>query len=282
MNPETRSENPARPPRGVSPFVWLMLAVVFVAAAGTYLADRIRRPSAPTPDPLARVEKLREESERKMREELAKEGSVSAKSASETLGKYQEEFARGASADSSTGKQMKVMAEFTGEMQREIQPYTALLERIEREKPLDFSTVRSKEDLAGRRELAREVLRLNARLRALAESGPDRVRAGLQREGLSQAQTDSFIRGFSRTYNATLPAARKARQAEEDIAHALLELCDLLESEWGRWTYRDGAPIFQSQAAAAQCNTLFQRVNDAAKMQADAQREALEINSTQR
>jgi hypothetical protein len=258
----------------------VIIAIAIVAAVAGFMSKRERHKEQA--ESMDRIEKLQDEAQRKMREELEKEGGVSARTSSEALEKYRQEFARGSAMQGSAGKQMKVMADFAAEMQRELVPYTALLDRIEKENPLDFSTVKNKTDFAGRREFAREMLRLNARLRALAESGPEHVRTGLQKEGLSQREIEEFVRGFTSTYSATLPAGRKARQAEEDIANGMLELCDLLEGEWGKWKYKDGEPLFDSDATVAKYNAIFKRVGDAAKMQADAQREVLEISSRQR
>ena len=56
---------------------------------------------------------------------------------------------------------MKAASEVMTELQAKAAPYIALIKRIEAEAPLDMSTLKDKSDLAARRELGREMLRMN-------------------------------------------------------------------------------------------------------------------------
>ncbi len=74
----------------------VLIAVGIMAAVGGFLSKWNERHKEQA-ESMDRIEKLQDESHRKMREELEKEGGVSAKTTNEALEKYRQEFARGSS-----------------------------------------------------------------------------------------------------------------------------------------------------------------------------------------
>jgi hypothetical protein len=128
----------------------------------------------------------------------------------------------------------------------------------------EFAAIKKPADIELRRKLARNILEQNAALRLHTENTEKAMRQFLQEEQFSPAETADFLKGFLERHQRTLPIARKIRDANQNMVQALIQICDLLDHEWGQWkALEDGSMDFKSKAASVSFAKLMASVEQA-------------------
>jgi hypothetical protein len=268
-DPYSRSRS--RKSSGVGPWIVVLILAVGIGYGGTKLEQWTERRKKEK-EHLAEFEQTNRELREKMLRELD-EGGVSTKTTNEAMEKVRQHLTKAGNFGGDEGRMMKIMADVLGEFQDATRPYDKVVEHMEEVSPFDITTVKKREDIKRNRELAREFLRQNAVLLQLMEGLEKRVRAALLSSGLPTGKVTVFMDGASSQINRKLPLERRVRAADEEMGKALLEFCDFLEEEWGKWKIEDDAPIFESNEAVSKYNGLMDRVTKATTDQGKAQRE---------
>jgi hypothetical protein len=141
--------------------------------------------------------------------------------------------------------------------------------------PIDATDLKTRQDLGRRRDAARAFLAANTELHDTLENLAGRFREKLEAEGMSGPQMNAYVESAAAAFEQTLPTQRKLRTTLAVQGKTWIELCDLLEGQWGKWSVQDGVPKFESEEAAAKFAAIQQRFERAQKSQEKAGREFL-------
>ena len=272
MNPSGRQNLRGTWPRRGRVPVWLVvtLAVTFVIWEGWYLTQRYLRQIAARRGLEVMVHK-QQGLRQKMQAEMASTGVVSDSTYAESVEVMRKGLAQGADLEGENGRAIKVVADFTEAGQKLMARYTELTERMEKLGPLDLGAVKSKEDLAARREIASAMAQQSGLLLAYAKSVEPTLRADLARAQVSPATIEQVIERMTRIFGKQ----HAIWKSSETAGRGLAEQCALLESEWGHWTALNGAPVFESDEAVRKFNTAAASVAEALKAGEAEQEKAL-------
>ena len=211
----------------------------------------------------------------KAERDLDRDGVISTETSRAALSELHVRLDRLAAQGGSKDKEMKATAELMGELQQQTLPYLEFVKRIENDPPGDMSNVKTKADLAAKRELGKEVLRLNRELMAFLDSMEDRMWKKLQDAGVETGTREQFAAKTSTSFRRAIELQRQIRKHQETTANALLTLTDLLEAEWGKWKWKDDDIIFDNDAALTRYNGLMEELRKADDEQTALQREGL-------
>jgi hypothetical protein len=193
----------------------------------------------------------------------------------EAVDKFRQQLAKGAEIGGAEGRMLKIIADYTGEIQAATKPYQALMEKM---RTLgQVGSVDSPEDIEQIRELAREFLRINANLRKLQDGFEPRVRSEMQNSGLPKADVEAELTRTLSYFSSRAPLQRRIRASEEELGKTMLELCDFLEAEWGKWKLVDGVPTFETPGAETKFRGFFERMRLAENDEVEAKRELLDL-----
>jgi hypothetical protein len=140
---------------------------------------------------------------------------------------------------------------------------------------LNGATLTSREGLAPRRKAVEDFLAANASLHKFIGDSERLFEEELIAHNLSPDSRAKAMAGFhSKNRNALV---MKVRDTDQRIGSAFLAELDLLEKQWGRWTFDKATDQFQFQeAAAAQRHAALQKeIDEASQEQAALQQQIL-------
>lgn len=271
---------PSSPRRGLP--AWAITLIIFVAVlfaalvvGGVVAVKKITQRAEQNRKNNAETARAVREVQSDMRSEFEKEGSVSVESGLKAVDKMRAQIEKGASAGGDQAKISKVFSDLLGGFGQQMKAYGTIAQRMEKDPPLDITTIRTREDIARRRALGKEMLEGNRQLLAFCNGAEDRLRANLQRASVAKPQIESAVKGFMNGYGRSLPLQRRIRQSDEVIGIGIGDLCDLLDAEWGKWRIKDQTAVFDSAVALGKYNSIMERVQKAADSQVKAQAELL-------
>jgi hypothetical protein len=138
---------------------------------------------------------------------------------------------------------------------------------------LSTSNLTSRETIAERRALVEEFLKCNADLKNFMNGGEDNFRAELVRQNISPSKIESAISDFHKTSAAQVPVISEIHSQGDRIGRGMLTVLDLLDVNWGHWTYNptDGHVQFESPNLVEQYNAVLKGISEATKERAVAQ-----------
>jgi hypothetical protein len=138
---------------------------------------------------------------------------------------------------------------------------------------LSTSNLTSRETIAERRGLVEEFLKCNADLKNFMNGGEDNFRAELVRQNISPSKIESAISDFHKTSVAQVPVISEIHSQGDRIGRGMLTVLDLLDVNWGHWTYNqaDGHVQFESPNLVEQYNAVLKGISEATKERAVAQ-----------
>lgn len=212
-----------------------------------------------------------------MQREIEKDGGVSADTSTKVAEKMRQQLEKVAEAGGD--KKAIAVSELMTDLQSGTAPYIALQKRIETEAPFNISTVKDKADLAGRRKLGQELLRVNSDYLALIDSMESRLREKLQQ--LGAPNVEGFVAGFMKTFNESAVIQRRLRQTDDTWAKSLIAIAELLEAHWGKWKILSEIPVFDDDELTTRYKDFLNAAEKAAEDQAIAARELIQLQQRQ-
>lgn len=247
----------------------VFLALAYVAYFGVqFTAQRVKERKA-----LDEFNETRRNMAAQMQREVEKDGGVSADTSTKVAEKMRLHLEKVAAAGGD--KTAIAVSEMMADLQSRTAPYIALQKRIETEAPFDMSTVKDKADLATRRKLGQELLRVNSDYLTVIDSMESRLREKLQQIGAPNAE--GFVAGFMKTFNESATIHRRLRQTDETWAKSLIAIADLLEAQWGKWKVLSETLIFDDGNLTTRYKDLLNAAEKAAEDQAIAARELIQL-----
>lgn len=136
-------------------------------------------------------------------------------------------------------------------------------------------TLTSKESIAARRELLKNLNAANEDLAATYGGLAATLRADLLNAGLAPNRAEAEIRGFERT--AHIPEQLKLRDYDRQMGRTADEMLEFLSKEWGQWSVEQGSDriLFKRGDALAKFQKYAQELTRIGTEQTSLQRQML-------
>ena len=175
----------------------------------------------------------------------------------------------------------KAGSEYLGRMQAEMKAYGDAAKRVITPPLLDLSAVHQREQLAAKKDLVNQFMAANQKFRDFM-SNQEKIFAGeLDSFSVSPARRETEVAAFHRSASLELDSELKMRDDDLRLAVAWLSILDLLDQNWGKWTYYPGAKkvVFESGIAEDKYLGLTSEIMTAARDQAALQAKLLNAAS---
>lgn len=266
------------PRKGMSPLgIALIVIVSGLAAAGGWFAVKegtARREARDEAD--RKIHDTLNEAQDDLRKQLEKEGSIT--NTREFMQKVRSGFdSAGSSLQGEDAKMARASSRFFQHLQEAGGGMEKLAKRLEQEEVFDVGKVKDRERLVMIRKLGRDLIAESDSLLKIALTSDKLFAKLMQEEGVGEAMSRGAIKGMKDVSSRQEPLIRRVRGADTKIGHSMVELADLLESEWGKWSAAsDGITTFQNAAAADKLNKILADMQAAAADQSDAQKQLVE------
>jgi hypothetical protein len=254
-----------------------LLLIVIAGGVAYYFMEKGKERRERDRQQLEELQQFKRKMNDDMKRDLDSTGSISVETSTKALDKIQKKLDGMAAGGGADAKGMKAISEVIGELQRKAAPYLEATKSMDTSNPADMRTVKDKSDLATRRQFATDLMKMNADLMAFMNSAESHVREKLNAAGVSGADKEQLVQGFTKGFGKSLPAQRRVRQADADMCKTLIAMCDLLEAEWGKWSAENGNLTFTSDATLTRYNALVETLQKAAEDQSAAQRELVTL-----
>ncbi len=143
--------------------------------------------------------------------------------------------------------------------------YQAAWSNLTAARVLSTSNLTSREIIADRRAVVEKFLKCNADVKNFASGSEDNFRAELVRLNASQATIENALADFHKTSSIPVPVVTEIRSADDRIGRGMLTVLDLLDVNWGHWTYNQdtGHVRFESPNLVEQYNAALKGINEA-------------------
>lgn len=102
---------------------------------------------------------------------------------------------------------------------------------------LSMALVKEKADLEARKKAVLACIAASQELEAFWESAPARLEEELSRAKLSPDVRKEYLQHFVRSAKLDKPESLKYRKADVLLGQAVLDYLNLLEQNWGKWSY---------------------------------------------
>jgi hypothetical protein len=243
----------------------IFTAITIIGVSAVKITERRERQKAFA----AETARVGGEMRTEMQSELGKKGSISPETALKGMEKMRDQIAKGGSDPA------RLIADFANDIVRVTAPYAEIAKRMQAENPFDPATIKERGDLVQRRTLGERMLKQNGVILAFLEGAEVRFRTKLEKAGLTQSSIDEGMEAFAKGFTTNLASGKRMRQLDAVVAGALIEQCNLLDAEWGKWHIENNAIACNSNVLLAKLNALRSRVKNAAEEEARIQQELL-------
>jgi hypothetical protein len=159
-----------------------------------------------------------------------------------------------------------------------LQGYQHAYEQAARElvaaKVLTARTIQQRAQIQERKVLVQKFLDANDAFKTFLLQSESNYRKELAAFEISPAQTEAAMAGFRKNSGLQSPFMVDIRQADDRMGHAMLEVLNLYDSQWGQWRYDAGAGLvrFQDRTAVGEYNAFMAEIKQASADQAVAQK----------
>ncbi len=160
-----------------------------------------------------------------------------------------EAASQGASGDTAT------VAKAGGAYLQRLQPlmkdYAEAAKSLKEPPVLNLSGVERREQLRAKKALVQKFLATNEKLAAFSANPENPFREELEKASVPAKTVEASLVGFRKSIASRSELAVQIRNDDLRIGNALLGMLDLLDANWGRWSYNTQRQktIFQDDAA---------------------------------
>jgi hypothetical protein len=160
-----------------------------------------------------------------------------------------EAASQGASGD--TALLTKASAAYLQKLQPVMKEYGDAAKSLKEPPILNLSGVERREQLQARRVLVQQFLAANEKLTAFTANQEKRFREEMEKGSVPAKMVEAALVGYRKSAASQAEVAAKIRDDDRRMGKALLSMLDVLDSNWGRWSYntQKQKTIFQEDAA---------------------------------
>jgi hypothetical protein len=255
----------------------ILLALGAMGASGYGVAAGVQR-MAKNRQNLAEVDRTLKSYQAQIKQSIGKSNEMEIRmQALEGLRAMMEKGSK--EADPSGAKAMEASAAMLGRLQVPAKVYEAKLKVLLAAQVLNGATLTSKAQFAPRREVVEDFRQANQELVAAYTNMEASFRAELAARQLPERIIQAQLAGFRKSLAARNALVLKIRQKDEELGQQMLRVLDLLEDQWGRWSYDKETTqiLFTADSAADQYNQSVRRIEQIGTEQQALQRLAAEV-----
>lgn len=212
-----------------------------------------------------------------LRKSLASSEGITQQQGIEALEKLQKGLASSVALEGEEGKVLKAVSDFLGEKKALSIRIADATAKVGGENAFNLAEFTSREVIAERKRLAQELLVLNSELAAFQNGSSARIRQLLLRQGIGAAKADDFVKEHASKRAKSLPLQNKILAAEAIMWKSFIEICDLLDEEWGKWEMTEEGPKFATDAVLARFNAIGAKALSADEEHSEAERQMLQL-----
>lgn len=175
-------------------------------------------------------------------------------------------------ASDSSGPQSLVAKAFSAHasrMQALMKDYAGAMNAILEPSVYDMSGVTQRSQLQTKKDLVKRLMTANDKLEAFIAKRQEYFAQDLDQARVPEATKSEATRGYARAANRQDPLLLKIREQDRRMGNATLAMLDLLDANWGKWTYNAERKKVYFQDTAAQSKMMDYRdeVESAAREQ---------------
>jgi hypothetical protein len=187
--------------------------------------------------------------------------------------------AKAASGDD--GLTLKGSQAYLARLQELQQSYQAASSNLTAARVLCTSNLIDRDDIQQRKAVVQNFLKCNEAVKIFTIHSEDNYRAELVRLNVSPAVIESAVEGFHRSSAPQVPVVVEIRAQDERIGCGMLAVLDLLDANWGHWSYNaeSGHVRFESPDLVDQYNSDLKGINDAGVEQVASQKRLVDVLS---
>jgi hypothetical protein len=179
------------------------------------------------------------------------------------------------------GLALKGSQAYLARLQEVQQAYQAASSKLQSARVLCTSNLVSREDIQGRKAVVQNFLKCNEAVKNFTIHSEDNYRAELVRLNVSPAFLESAAEGFHRSSAPQVPLVVEIRAQDERIGDGMLAVLDLLDANWGHWSYNadSGRLRFETQDLVEQYDSDLRGINEAGLEQMASQKRLATVMS---
>ncbi len=197
-------------------------------------------------------------------------------------GQLQQSLNRAATrASGDTAAMLKASAAYAQKLQALKTAYERASQELVSAKVLATRNLAGPEQLQARRAVVRKFLAANEALKTHIQQSEANYRKELAGFQLPAEESESAVRAFRKAYGLQGPLLLEIREADERIGNATLAVLNLLEANWGRWSYDETAGVlrFDDSSVIGQYKDLMAQIRQAAAEQRAVQQRLAAVMS---
>lgn len=132
---------------------------------------------------------------------------------------------------------MQAMADYLTGLQKQSEKYQVAVTEFSDAEVLNLGTLTAKSQIETRRQIVRRWLDVNSELKTAVVQSEVTIRARLVELKIPPTQIEEVIKGFNSKAAPRRALIVRIRDCDQKIGEAALGALDLLETQWGHWTY---------------------------------------------
>lgn len=158
---------------------------------------------------------------------------------------------------------------FLGWLKEQATPYQQACEKMGEKSPFQPSWLKERAELASAREQVLRVRKANGELRDLHDRMLPAIRRLLAAQGVREEDQSRLAAVISGSFAKTRTIFAALRDQDDGITAEFLKAFDLLEANWGHWSFDAdaGAVVFENDIAAKEFEAARAKIEELAQAQ---------------
>jgi hypothetical protein len=131
----------------------------------------------------------------------------------------------------------KVSSQHLAKMQALLTAYGAAYNALKTPPVLDMRGVTNRQQLATRKQAVKKFIAANDNLRVFVSNRIESYRDDLRAAGVAPAQMAAALQSYEKSEATHQPVLMRIRDDDRTIGNSMADTLELLDSNWGKWTY---------------------------------------------
>lgn len=250
--------------------------VAGIAAFGQIQSVLDRRPTA-SGDPAVSqwTAQMREAQDRMFREMESEEGFDPSKAHANLEAAIDATDKASALASGAERTVLLALSETFRRIERESSRYARSVEELAEKPPLLPGWIKRREDIAKARSAIARFRRSSNAARSFPTRMPIILQEELARQNVPARSRAELTRVWTVKFEKAKPSLATIRDTEEAMGRELLQACDLLDADWGKWSYdaEQKVVLFDNPDSSKRFDDIVERVNRINEQQSQAQKD---------
>jgi len=146
----------------------------------------------------------------------------------------------------------QAMSRYVARLQGGMKKYQEVVAELRAANVLNLENLSEKEQITTRREAVQNFIAASDAVKTMITNSEDSIRADLTGLEVPPQKIDSLIAGFDVKFAPRSALDLQIRECDSRMGQAMLEILDLLETNWGKWDYDPAMNLVRFEDADAQ------------------------------